>query len=60
MPSKKTLMTMAAAGGVFAVAALFLDVDVNLKEAWAEPAASSTVEWSRTQPYPIHDVYPGY
>ncbi len=57
MPSKKTLMTMAAAAGFFAVAALFLDVDVNLKEAWAEPAESSPSEWPRTQPYPIREVY---
>jgi ribonuclease Z len=39
------------------VAALTLDVRIRVRDAWAQPAASAPVEWSRTQPFPRHDAY---
>jgi ribonuclease Z len=55
--SKKTAIAMALAGGLIGAAALTLDVDVRVKEAWANPAAPRPVEWSRTKPYPKHGAY---
>ncbi len=57
MYSKKAVIVTLAAAGLFGVAALTLDVDIRLKDAWAQPAAPSPVEWSRTEPYPRHNVY---
>jgi ribonuclease Z len=57
MFSKKTMIAILAAGGLFGAAALTLDVDIRLKDAWAQSAPSSPVEWSPTEPYPKHDVY---
>jgi ribonuclease Z len=53
---KKALIAGMAAGGLVGTAALTLDVDIRLKEAWAE-ATPSTGEWSPTQPSPTHGVY---
>jgi ribonuclease Z len=57
MLSKKTVMTTAVASALAGFALLTLDVDIRLKDAWAQPAASSPAEWSRTRPHPQHDVY---
>jgi hypothetical protein len=35
--------------------ALVLDVDVRVRDAWAQPSAP--VEWSRTGPHPQRDAY---
>ena len=49
-------MTTGVASVLAGLALLTLDVDVRVKDAWAQPAASSA-EWSATQPHPQHDVY---
>ena len=36
-------------------AGLLLDVKISLRDVWAQPA--TPVEWSRTGPFPQHDVY---
>jgi ribonuclease Z len=51
------MMTTGAASVLAGFALLTLDVEVRLKDAWAQPAASSPAEWSRTQPHPTHEVY---
>jgi ribonuclease Z len=55
--SKKTVTVTLAAAGLFAAAALTLDVDIRLKDAWAAPATSSSGEWSPTKPNPTFGVY---
>ncbi len=57
MFSKKTVIATLAAAGLFGAAALTLDVDIQLKAAWAQPATPSPVEWSPTKPFPERDVY---
>jgi len=55
--SKKAVIATLAATGLLGVAALTLDVDIHLKDAWAKSATPSTGEWSPTKPRPTHDVY---
>jgi ribonuclease Z len=53
-----TLRKMAAAMtslGLAGAAALVLDVDLRVRDAWAQPAAFA--EWSRTGPHPQRDAY---
>jgi ribonuclease Z len=57
MLSRRTVVAALVAGGLIGLAALTLDVDIRLKAARAQPATASPVEWSRTKPYPKHDVY---
>ena len=54
--SRKTVISTLAAVGLLAAAALTLDVDIRWKDAWAQ-APSPPREWSRTGPFPRHDVY---
>jgi ribonuclease Z len=51
----KRLLIAAGAMTLLACAALNLDVDVRWKDASAEPAGPQ--EWSRTEPFPVRDVY---
>jgi len=57
MFSKKTVIVPSAAAGLLGLAALLLDVDIRLNDAWAAGAAPSKGEWSPTGPYPTQDVY---
>jgi len=57
MLSKKTVVLAMVAGAILAIAALTLDIDIRVSDAWAQPASPSPVEWSPTSPYPKHDVY---
>ena len=52
--SKKAMTVTLAAAGLFAAAALTLDVDIRFKDA---RAATAKDEWSPTQPYPTQEVY---
>ena len=54
---KRSVAITLAIAGLFAVAALTLDVDIRLKDAGAAAAKPSTDEWSPTKPYPSHGVY---
>jgi hypothetical protein len=55
--SKKAVTVTLTAAGLFVAAALTLDVDIRLKDAWAAPATPSSGEWSPTKPNPTFDVY---
>jgi ribonuclease Z len=57
MSFRKAAIATILAGGLLGAAALTLDVDIRLKEAWAAPAAPSSGEWSPTRPRPTFDVY---
>jgi len=49
---------MALGTGLLAgAAALTLDVQIRVNDAWAQPAAPVPVEWSRTGPHPERDAY---
>jgi ribonuclease Z len=51
------MIAMTLAAGLLGVAVLTLDVDIRLKDASAQTARRGPVEWSRTEPFPKHDVY---
>jgi hypothetical protein len=54
---KKAAIATTLAGGLLGAAALTLDVDIHVKEAWAAPATPSSGKWSPTKPNPTFDVY---
>lgn len=57
MFSRKAVTVTLAVAGLFGAAALTLEIDIRLKDAWAAPATPQPVEWSRTEPFPTRDVY---
>ncbi|MBW2422549.1 MAG: hypothetical protein JRH19_28785 [Deltaproteobacteria bacterium] len=57
MISKKAVIAFSMAAGLFVAAALFLDVDIRLKNARAAAVTPSSGEWSPTEPYPVQEVY---
>ena len=56
MFSWKTVTAAFASAGLFGVAFLFLEVDIKVRNAWGEPAKTSS-DWSPTKPNPTHEVY---
>ena len=57
MNSKKAVIAIFMAVGLFGAAAMTLDVDIRLKDARAAAATPSSGEWSPTKPYPVQEVY---
>ena len=57
MFSRKVVITSFFAIALGGAAALTLDVDIRMKEAWAAPATPSSGKWSPTEPSPKFDVY---
>jgi ribonuclease Z len=57
MISKQTVIATSMAVGLLGAAALFLDVDIHLKDARAATATPASGEWSPTKAYPSQEVY---
>ena len=57
MFSKQTVIASLAAVGVLGAAALTIDVDIRVKNAWAEAATTAAGEWSPVKPNPNRSVY---